>query len=308
MKNVGTIAAAAFLAVVLLLYMCTFQVRFTEVAIVETFGKPSGSAITDPGLRFKWPNPIQTVTQYDKRVRVLEDRTEETRTADGKNLILTTFTLWKLGSGDDDAIKFRTSFPNEEDGEKVLRSVIKSHKHAVIGKREMTDFISTDADKRKLKEIEAQIRDLVARDARDKYGVAVVDFGIKKLGLPQSVTATIFASMKANEEVKAGKYEAEGQARAQAILAEARATEERIMAAAREKVAEIENEAQRVVSKYYAEFSKYPQLRIFLDQLESAKSALESRTTIILDQVAEPFNVFRKESRDLVRPQVSNDS
>ena len=36
MKNLGTMFAAVFLAVVLVLYMCTFQVRFTEVAIKKT--------------------------------------------------------------------------------------------------------------------------------------------------------------------------------------------------------------------------------------------------------------------------------
>ncbi len=60
MKNLGTIAAAVFLVVVLLLYMCSFQVRFTEVAIKKTWGNPAENAITQPGLYFKWPPPIQT--------------------------------------------------------------------------------------------------------------------------------------------------------------------------------------------------------------------------------------------------------
>ncbi|MGB0714939.1 MAG: SPFH domain-containing protein [Phycisphaerae bacterium] len=302
MKNIGTVAAAAFLLVVLLLYMCTYQNRFTELTIVETFGKPTGSAITEPGLRFKLPSPIQTVRQYDKRVRVLEDRTEETRTADGKNLILTTFTLWKLGTGPQDAIKFRTSFPEETDGEKTLRATIKTHKHAVIGKRVMTDFVSVDPGQRKLDEIENQIRELVASDVKEQYGIDIVDFGIKKLGLPESVTATIFSSMKANEEVKASQYAAEGEARAQAIVAEAKATEERIMAAAREKVADIQNEANRVVSEYYREFSKYPELRMFLDSLNAFVVALQNRSTIILDLSLPPFDVMSEQFRAGIRP------
>ena len=302
MKNIGTVSAAAFLLVVLLLYMCTYQNRFTELTIVETFGKPTGEAITEPGLRFKLPSPIQTVRQYDKRIRVLEDRTEETRTLDGKNLILTTFTLWKLGTGPKDAIKFRTSFPEEVDGEKTLRATIRTHKHAVIGKRVMTDFVSVDSTERKLDEIEDQIRELVASDVRDQYGIAIVDFGIKKLGLPESVTVTIFSSMKANEEVKASQYKAEGEARAQAIVADAKATEERIMAATREKVADIQNEANRVVSDYYREFSKHPELRMFLDSLNAVVRALSERSTIILDLSLPPFDVFSEQVRAGIRP------
>ena len=40
MKNVGTILAGAIVILVLTAYLLTFQVRFTEVAIIKTFGKP----------------------------------------------------------------------------------------------------------------------------------------------------------------------------------------------------------------------------------------------------------------------------
>ena len=39
MKNLPSIIAAVVLAAILLFYMCTFQVRSTEVAIVKTFGE-----------------------------------------------------------------------------------------------------------------------------------------------------------------------------------------------------------------------------------------------------------------------------
>ena len=60
MKNTGTIVAAVFLGIVLLLYMCTFQVRFTEVAIKKTWGE-ARDQIAEPGLKAKWPYPIQSV-------------------------------------------------------------------------------------------------------------------------------------------------------------------------------------------------------------------------------------------------------
>jgi len=303
MKNIGTIAAAAIVVSVLLLYMCPFQGGFTETAIVKTFGEPAKTAISEPGLEFKWPPPIQTVVKYDKRIRILEDRTEETRTVDGKNLILTTFTLWRLGDAPGDAIKFLTNFPGGvSDGEKKLRTTVVTHKHAVIGQREFAELVSIDPKRRKLSEIEDEIQEAIAADARAQYGIEIVDFGIKKLGLPQAVTTTIFGSMKANEEVKAGRYEAEGRARAQAILADANATEQRITAAAREKVAAIENEADQVVSDYYQEFAKHPELRIFLDSLRAIKKALSARTTLILDQNEWPWSVFSKEVRSGVRP------
>ncbi|MEK7710537.1 MAG: SPFH domain-containing protein [Planctomycetota bacterium] len=299
MKNIGTIAAAAFLAVVLMLYMCTFEVRYTETAIKKTWGRPAAEAITEPGLKFKWPAPIQTVVKYDQRIRTLEDRTEETRTVDGKNLVLTTFTLWKIK----DASKFLTNFPGgEEDGERKLRTTVVTHKLAVIGRRSFDEFVSTDPEKRKLRVIEKEIQDAVAHGVENEYGIEIVGFGIKKLGLPQSVTTAIFNAMKSHEQAKAARYLAEGDARAADILAGARATRDRIIGAAQQKVAEIQSDAQRVVSGYYKEFNQHPELRIFLDKLRTVAEALKERTTLILDTSEAPWDVFDKDAREKVVP------
>lgn len=298
MKNIGTIVAAAFLGLVLALYMCTFKVRFTEVAIRKTWGKPAAEAMTEPGLKFKWPSPIQSVVLYDKRVRTLEDRNEETRTHDGKNVVLTTFTLWRI----DDPSKFNTNFPaGEADGERKLRSAVVTQRHAVVGKRMFDEFVSTDPVRRKLRDIENEVLARVIEDAKG-FGVEVVGFGIKKLSMPQTVTSSIFDSMKAHEEAKASKYIAEGNAKASDIQARAKAIEARIMSAARRKVSEIENEAQRVVSSYYEEFKENPELRIFLDELRTLAEALRKRTTLIMDTTESPYDLFRKERRDVVRP------
>ncbi len=294
MKNLGPIAAAFFLAVVLVLYMCTFQVRFTEVAIKKTWNKPAERAITEAGLYFKWPRPVQSVVVYDKRIRILEDRTEETRTVDGKNLLITSFTLWRIA----DPSQFHTNFPaGVEDGEKKLRTTVITHKHAVTGQREFADFVSTDASKRKIRQIEEEIKNLVAADVRAQFGIEVVDFGIKKLGLPESVTTAIFESMKSHEQAKAARYTAEGDATAAKIVADARAVESRIMAEVDQKVAEITAEAERVVSEHYREFDKYPALRMFLDSLHTAREALQERSTLILDSTESPFSVFEESSR-----------
>lgn len=299
MKNIGTIVAAVFLAVVLLLYMCTFQVRFTEVAIRKTWGNPAREAITEPGLYFKWPAPVQSVVKYDQRIRILEDRTEETRTVDGKNLVLTTFTMWKIT----DPSKFHTNFPGGwEDGERKLRTTIVTQKHAVVGRRSFDEFVSTDPQQRKIRDIESEIEGAVAKDAESEYGVEIVGFGIKKLGLPQSVTGAIFGGMKAHEQAKAARYIAEGDARANDILAEAEAAQERILAAAQEKVGSIKAEAERIVSSYYSEFNKHPELRIFLDKLRTVAEALKERTTLILDASEPPWDVFDEAARAQVGP------
>jgi len=294
MKNLGTILAAVFLALVLVLYMCTFQVRFTEVAIKKTWGNPAKDAIIEPGLKLKWPSPIQSVVVYDKRIRMLEDKTEETRTVDGKNVILTTFAAWRIA----DPAQFHTNFPaGVEDGERKLRTTIGTAKQAVIGQHEFSDFVSTDPEKRKIRKIEEKIRNTVAADAVKEFGIEIVDFGIKKLGLPQTVTTAIFESMKQAEQAKAARYQAEGEARANDIIASAQATVDRIRAATRKQAEAIKADAELVVSEYYKEFARYPELRIYLDSLNTVRRGLQERTTLILDSKESPWNVFDEQVR-----------
>ncbi|MCP4248410.1 MAG: hypothetical protein GY778_15290 [bacterium] len=297
MKNLPTILAAAALLVVLLLYMCTFQVRATEVAICKTFGnvdpQAEGSIITEPGLYRKWPWPVQSVVKYDQRLRVLTDRTDETRTADSRNIILTTYTVWTIA----DPYKFHVNYQNEEQGSKSLRTKIRSHKLAVAGKHPFSHFVSTDPNERKLARIEQEMQALVGAEAAEQFGVEIRMFGIKQLALPQEVSKAVFASMKETEETKAKKYQAEGEAEAAEIIAQAAAARQRILAVTRRKVDAIRNDAQAEVSRIWEAFREEPELRIFLDKLEALEVILKKRTTFILDQRWAPIDLFDDERR-----------
>lgn len=306
MRNLPTLLAAAVVVLIVGFYMCTFQVRFTEVAIVETFGEPAARPIENPGLYPKWPWPIQNVVKFDRRIRVLEDRTEETYTADSKNVIVTTATFWTI----EDPYKFHRSFPEVEDGEQQLRDAIRSQKKAVVGQYDFSNFVSTKEGERKLAEIEremiGQVReaDVMSGDSaagnslahiwKNEYGVDIKYFGITRLTLPQSVTEAIYESMKKNEQNKADNYEAEGKAQAEQIVASATESRERIMAVAKRKADEIRNEGERIVSELYAQFEEHPDLRIFLDKIKTLEEAFTSNTTIIIDTDFAPIDLFKK--------------
>ncbi len=286
MRNLPTLLAATVVVLILGFYMCTFQVRFTEVAILKTFGEKSGDTLDDPGLYAKWPWPIQSVVKFDTRIRVLEDRTEETITADSKNVIVTTTTFWTV----EDPYLFHKRFERDQDGEKQLRNAIRSRKKAVIGQYDFSNFVSTNPQDRKLREAEQNMLEPVREVWRDEYGVNVKYFGITKLTLPESATKAIFGSMKKAQQNKAQNYEAEGNAQAAQIIASARATEQRIMAVAQRKADEIRNEGQKKVSEIYSQFQEHPELRIFLDKLAALQSLRES--TVILTRENTPVDLF----------------
>src|SRR5947209_20498539 len=96
MKRNPLILAIGFILLVVVVFLLfAFQVRTTEVAVVTTFGKPT-RPITQPGLNFKWPPPIQYVHKFDQRIHNFESKFEQVLTSDGYNLLIMVYAGWKI--------------------------------------------------------------------------------------------------------------------------------------------------------------------------------------------------------------------
>lgn len=304
MKSIPTIIAAAVLVIVLAAWACTFQVRSTEVAILKTFGKAQADPIMVDeddrsffaGLHFKWPTPIQTVAKYDRRLRLLEDRIDEAPTGDDRQIIMTTFTVWTIS----DPYKFHTRYRTIEDGETNLRNRVRTHKKAVIGSHRFSDFVSENPADRKMDQIEAEIRERIARDAAENFGIEIKAFGIKQLGLPASVSQEVFNAMKADKESRAANFKSQGNAEGARIVAEAEGSAQRIRSVVTRKVTEIQSEGLAEVGKIYAEFREHQELRIFLDKLRSLETILANRAEIFMDANFAPVDVMDPQQRERI--------
>src|ERR1043166_1556522 len=89
------LATGIVLLVVFVPWLFAFQVRTTEVAVVTTFGKPT-RPITQPGLKLKWPWPIQQVYKFDQRTHNYESKFEQVMTKDGYSLLITVYVGWNI--------------------------------------------------------------------------------------------------------------------------------------------------------------------------------------------------------------------
>ena len=72
----------------------------TQYAIVTRFGDPV-RVITDPGLQWKYPAPIDRTIYFDKRLLVLDkpapgEPPKELLTLDKKNIEVSSYTCWKI--------------------------------------------------------------------------------------------------------------------------------------------------------------------------------------------------------------------
>src|SRR6476619_4407588 len=129
-NNRLTLVVGVILVIVFFLLLFTFQVRQTDVVMVTTFGRPSGAAISEPGLKFKLPYPIQKVYRFDKRTQSFEDDFEETLTQDSYNLLAMVYVGWTVS----DVELFFKSFPaaTPQAAEPALKGLIRNAKNSVI--------------------------------------------------------------------------------------------------------------------------------------------------------------------------------
>ena len=87
MKKAVNIIIFGLLLLIFGSYMFTYQVRQDEIAFVNTLGKDS-DPIEEPGLRAKWPWPIQSVYKFDKRVHVKTTRYDQVMTSAGETRVV----------------------------------------------------------------------------------------------------------------------------------------------------------------------------------------------------------------------------
>ncbi len=288
-KNRFSLAVGLMLIVLFALMLFTFQVRETEVALVTTFGKPSRTE-AEPGLKWKLPWPIQRVLKFDKRVQNFEGKFEETQTRDGYNLLISVYAGWKI----EDPSKFRNAFADGATARatQTFEERLRSEKNAAVGRHPFSHFISTDSKEMKFTEIEKEIEDAVKQSLLESYGVRISFLGIKRLGLPESVTQKVFDRMKEERMRFVAKLQAEGLSEAQKIGTAADRDRAKLLAEADAKATEIRGQAESEAAKHLQVFEKNPELAILLQKLAALEVSLKDRSTLIFDPRTPPFDLL----------------
>ena len=291
-KNLITILIAAVLVVIFALLLFTFQVRQSEVAVLTTFGKPGDKNIDRPSLYFKWPWPIQKVYRFDERVQNFEDKYSENYLADGSIVVSSVYVGWRIS----DAKEF---FPKFTDGsvsaaQLPLEAMLRSAKAAVIGNHNLSDFVNVDSSKLKLEQIEDEIKTTVQKElAAQNYGMSIEFLGIKKLGLPESVTQTVFDRMKSERQKYISEAQYQGEAEATKIKSAAERQAADLTANAQATATRIQGEGVAEAAKTLTTFQENPELAVFQLQLEALKNSLNQKSTLIFDERTPPFSLFQ---------------
>jgi len=290
-KNLITLIIAAVLLVIFALLLFTFQVRQSEVVVVSTFLKPTATE-TNAGLYTKWPWPIQSINRFDSRVQTFADIPSETLTADSTMLLVNVFVGWKIS----DAKEFFPKFPGGSTlaAQRQLENMLRSAKAAVVGKHNLSDFVNSDPAQLKFTDIEKEIQTAVEAElAKNNYGISLEFLGIKKLGLPENVTQSVFDRMKAERTKFITEAQFKGEAEATKIKSAAERQAADVIANAQADATRIEGAGVAEAAKTLGVFQENPTLAVFQLQLEALKNSLGQKSTLIFDERTPPFDLFK---------------
>lgn len=291
-RNSLTLVIGGVLVVIFGLLLFTFQVRTTEVAVVTTFGKPSGKGLTEPGFYVKAPWPIQRVYYFDKRVQIYEDKITEDYTSNKVTLLTSVYIGWRITDPNAFFPKFANGSVTE--AEKVLSGLVRSAKVSTVGKHSLSDFISVSSGGTNFAEIEKEMLGKIQSEVQgNDYGISVDFLGIKKIGFPESVVQEIFTQMTGERQVLIEELQRQGEAQAQMIRSDADRRAAEMLAAARGTATEIRGKGEVEATKALGVFQQNPELAKFLWSLNTMEESLKDRATIILDQQNPPFDLFR---------------
>ena len=99
-----------------------------------------------------------------------------------------------------------------------LEGMLRTAKSGRIGKHLLADFVNADPNELKFDEIEDEIKQSVQSQlSTNSYGISLEFLGFKRIGLPESVSQTVFDRMKGERLVLISRTENLGRAEAQII-------------------------------------------------------------------------------------------
>jgi regulator of protease activity HflC (stomatin/prohibitin superfamily) len=300
MKKIVNIIIFGLLLLIFGSYMFTFQVRQDEIAFVNHLGKNS-EPIIEPGLKPKWPWPIQRVYKFDKRIHVKTTRYDQVMTQNGKSVMMQFYFGWKIKnpgafmsntSGSDSAARMK-------DAEKQLLVIVDAEKNNQVNMvaTSFGSFIQSEGVEGESRvdfdKLEKAILDKANSKAEANLGVEIKFVGIRKVGVPQGSLDVVLEAMvtqwtsKSETEIHIGQQEAD------AIRAKARNDKETALQKARAEAKTTLAAAQADALQQFKLMEQDPKLAAFLMQLEALEKSVKKQTTLILDDSMGPFGLLR---------------
>lgn len=290
-KRSSAIALGLAIVAVLVLYSTTYTVNFHEIAIHTRFGKPAGVE-REPGLHFKLPFFVDSVTKIDRRKQFVESPLVQAATRDGLQVMVQAYLFWQVKDTDDAAQAFSNSYGGSlDEATKSLEQTLSGAVKAVSG-FSFDELVGPNA---KLADAEKAILAGVA--GQTKVGIEPIAVGLSQVVLPQKTTVSVLSRMSEVQNTLAKLEGAKAASQAEALKSQASSQADTIRAFATQWASRIENKGNAEATVYYEKMKEHSDLATFLAWIDAMKAGLRGSTTYVGDTSQAPFHLFNLNSR-----------
>lgn len=285
MNRLGLVLVS-FVLLALLLASTLFIVDQRNFAVVYALGEIK-EVITKPGLKVKWPPPLQNVVFLDRRIQTLDS--PETRpifTAEKQSLVIDWLLKWRIV---DAQVFIRTIGSDVQNAESRLSPNVQAALNEEVTKRTVRAMLSTERDK-----VMSGVIERLRGDAKD-FGIEIMDVRIKRVDFAATITDSVYGRMQSERKRVANETRSQGAADGEKIKADADRQREVILAEAYRDAQKIRGEGDARASALYAEaFGRDPQFAQFYRSLDAYRMSFRSKSDVILvDPSSEFFKAMR---------------
>ena len=287
MKSITSIAVGVVVAAGLA-QTCLYTVGEREYAMLFALGELK-TVVTEPGLHFKLPAPLQNVVYLDKRILTLDaSGADLVQTSEKKNLMIDTFVKWRIG----DARRYWVSFQgSERAASDRLAMLLRDVLNIAVNKRTVNQITSSEREKAM-----AEISELL--QARVKaLGIDIVDVRMKRVDFTPEISESVYSRMEAERKRVASEERSKGAAQAERIRAGADRQSEVILAEAYRDAQKTKGEGDGEATRIYADaFGKDPEFARFYRSLEAYRRSFSQKSDVmVVDPSADFFSYLKKE-------------
>ena len=317
MKKSAVLAAAVF-AVALVLFLILsgafYTVDQTEQVIITQFGEPVGNPITEPGLHFKIPF-VQSVNRLDKRFLEWDGAPVAIPTRDKTYIHVDTFARWRI----EDPKTYFVRLHDERSAQSRLEDILGSETRNSIAKHDLIEIVRTDKNRQPLHDktlkggptgtigvlppiefgrlkIEEEIKTAAAQKLAG-FGIAVLDFRIKRVNYNPDVLDRIYQRMISERLQIAQRFRSEGEGESARIAGQRERDLNEIQSNAYRRVQEIRGEADAKATEIYARaYTQSPQAAefyVFLKTLETYHKIFSKDSTLVLSTDSDIFTLLK---------------
>ena len=284
MNRIGFIVSSLLVLLALLSSML-FVVDQRQFGVVYALGQVK-EVISEPGLKFKLPPPLQNVSYIDKRLLTLDSvDTEPMLTAEKQRVVIDWYVRWRVT---DPLAYIRNVGLDEAAGANQLSRVVRNAFQEEVNRRTVRELLA-DRREQVMNEVQREVLEVVK--GAKPWGIDVIDVRINRVDYVEAITESVYRRMEAERKRVANELRSTGAAEGEKIRADADRQREVTVANAYRDAQKIKGEGDAQAAAIYGEaFGRDPQFAQFYRSLEAYKATFNKKGDVmVLDPAGSDF-------------------